>query len=205
MKALLTVLITSLSFVGCGRQLDGNSQIQTSNTGGPKALAHSRDSNGDATIPELTRYIATVKNAKECAKKIESIGGIDITNVLEAAFIVTFSSIPEDSELVAKLPCVLAVEIDGTVSPATLSSKRHNDVQIPEMTGYIATVKNTKECAKQIEDLGAVEITNILEAIGMVTFTSIPEQSKLVVRLPCVVAVELDGTVVANPSTRIGN
>lgn len=199
MKTLLTILIAGTSFVGCGHQLGGNSGIQSSGNRDVSTNSAARRSSNEIGIPESTSYIATVKSAQACAKDIGAIEGIKITNVLEAIDVVTFTSIPEQSDLVAKLPCVVKVELDGTVEPMP------SEVGIPELTGYIATVKNAKSCAEKINTIEGIEITNVLETIDVVTFTSIPEQSELVAKLSCVVAVELDGTVHADPSTRIGN
>lgn len=83
---------------------------------------------GDVGIPEVTLFNAVVKDAenpakqaeftKKCAEKVKAIAGLTVTNVLELTGVISFTSTPEQSDLVAQLDCILAVEADQTVFPS---------------------------------------------------------------------------------------
>lgn len=161
-----------------------------------------RGHSGDVGIPEMTNFVATVKNAaftKECAKKVKAIAGVNVESVLETIGVISFSSTPDQSALVSQLSCILSVDEDL-------------DVGIPETTYFNATVKDaadlgafTRNCAKRVKAISGVNVTAVLEEIGVITFTSTPEESELVAKLGCVLSVDVDITVGPLPSTRVGN
>jgi hypothetical protein len=200
MKRFLAIAAVSMIIGACGQAGNDSSAVAART--------------GEIGIPENKVFIATIKEdagdtlamaTVKCTAKIAKVSGVEVLDILESIGAVTFQSIPEQAALVKRLSCVKAVEEDGVVSTNT---------GIPEIEGFIATVKAdvngdlesyTKACGEKIKRIQGVEVSSVLESIGVIVFQSIPEQTELVKKLDCVAAVEKDGVVEPFPSTRIGN
>jgi hypothetical protein len=150
-------------------------------------------------------YIAIVKKpdqSKDCAAKVRSIAGVKLDQVLPTTGVISFTASKTARDSVAKLSCISAVEEaqSAGINPPT------------DTVAYNAMIKGstdiaaaTKACAKKIESIIGVTVTEVLTFVGVVSFNASPSASQKVQKLNCVMTVEKDLENHANPSTRIGN
>ena len=188
MKNTLCIFFTSTVLVACAQQM--NPMSETSAASSSKS------------------YIAQIdsESKESCIADISEINGVSNVHVNED--IVSFTATKKASKSVEKVPCVLSIELDHTVS--TQPDPNGNQVK----NGYNANIKIgedqdaatvTQECAKKIKAVNGVVVTKVLEAIGVVSFSADKKQSAAVKKLACVAAVEIDGDVGPLPSTGVGN
>ncbi len=182
MSAFVVMSLT----VSCGQQNDASSTLEAAEAG--------------------TVYIAVVKQVAQtsaCAKRVAAIAGVTLKGVLPAVGAISFNASRSGSDKVAMLSCISSVEKEATADASAPRAKS---------TLYNAVIKDapdiaaaTTQCAQKMMSIPGVVITQVLNALGVVSFNANVSASQRVQALSCVLSVEKDEEVHGNPSTRIGN
>jgi L-fucose isomerase-like protein len=149
----------------------------------------------------MSTWIITVRDGldtKACSAEIAKTGA-QINNVLPTIGAIVASTSNADSSKIKKLPCVLGVEAEGTVS-ATLGKGEF----FPQVeTNWNLVVKDNEDvqaCAAKVEKTGA-KVTQVLSFVGIISATTPTGDARALETLACVKSVEQDSIVsISNPS-----